>query len=198
MFKGPFEACHEVVDPQPYFADCVYDLCATLPDDSLLCPDIRSYADECRSNLVEIGLWRTRQFCRKYRVSKEDKVWSWHSDCSYEVDVFFTRLCCTRQKCHREMDQNDTGYFWSKEDRVDTLIVTMKIIGFSQGYAELCKALIHWNQCHRLLCLHDMVSEIETWHKGGYLNKCVIPQVSNPIWQFVFEHSFAGKHYPTA
>ncbi|XP_072039428.1 IgGFc-binding protein-like [Amphiura filiformis] len=60
---GPFADCHETVDPQPYFSDCVYDLCATLPDESPLCPDISVYADQCRANLVDIGLWRTRQFC---------------------------------------------------------------------------------------------------------------------------------------
>ncbi|XP_033106905.1 IgGFc-binding protein-like [Anneissia japonica] len=60
---GPFAACHEEVDPEFYYDSCVYDLCATLPDLSALCPDVQTYATLCQAYGVEISLWRTPTFC---------------------------------------------------------------------------------------------------------------------------------------
>ena len=45
---GPFAQCHLLVDPQPYYEGCVYDLCATLPDDDLVCDSFAVYAQACR------------------------------------------------------------------------------------------------------------------------------------------------------
>ncbi|PIK34071.1 putative IgGFc-binding protein [Apostichopus japonicus] len=45
---GPFENCLDLVDPTPFYEACLYDLCETLPDDSLICDSLTSYAQECR------------------------------------------------------------------------------------------------------------------------------------------------------
>ena len=45
---GPFAECHDLLDPTPYHDACVYDLCATLPDDDVLCDSLAEYAQACR------------------------------------------------------------------------------------------------------------------------------------------------------
>lgn len=43
-----FSACHQVVDPEPYYRDCLYDVCACqVKLGECLCPMIASYAKEC-------------------------------------------------------------------------------------------------------------------------------------------------------
>ena len=66
-----FAECQGVVDAAPFYADCLYDMCATYPTltEELLCADINAYARECRANLVVTGTtWRTDDFCRKYTL----------------------------------------------------------------------------------------------------------------------------------
>ena len=64
---GPFTECHEVVDPTPYYEACIYDLCATLPDDDLVCDSLAEYAQACREGGGMPDDWRavTPQ-CREY------------------------------------------------------------------------------------------------------------------------------------
>ena len=56
---GPFTQCFEFVDPTPYHEACVYDLCATLPDDDLLCDSLAEYAQACRDAGASPGDWRS-------------------------------------------------------------------------------------------------------------------------------------------
>ena len=66
--NGPFISCFELVDPAPYHFSCVYDLCATLPDDDVLCDSLAVYAQACRDAGGSPGDWRdeTPQ-CGKYQ-----------------------------------------------------------------------------------------------------------------------------------
>ncbi|KAK2820378.1 hypothetical protein Q5P01_023337 [Channa striata] len=62
---GPFSFCHEIVDPAPYFSDCVFDVCVSGnggPD--LLCRAIQAYASACQSANVPIYPWRQNTTCR--------------------------------------------------------------------------------------------------------------------------------------
>ena len=56
--RGPFAGCHSYVDPTPYHEACVYDLCATLPDDDVLCDSLAEYAQACREAGGSPGDWR--------------------------------------------------------------------------------------------------------------------------------------------
>lgn len=62
---GIFKECHSVVPPDPYFQNCVYDMCATDGQVGALCQAIESYADMCASKGVSIA-WRNNTFCRKF------------------------------------------------------------------------------------------------------------------------------------
>ncbi|XP_068162266.1 alpha-tectorin-like [Antennarius striatus] len=56
---GPFSFCHEVVDPAPYFNDCVYDVCVSGNEgQDLLCAAIKAYVSACQSASVRIFPWR--------------------------------------------------------------------------------------------------------------------------------------------
>lgn len=50
--------CHWVVDPEPYYQDCLYDLCSCqMKVPQCLCPIFAAYAKECAHREVMID-WR--------------------------------------------------------------------------------------------------------------------------------------------
>lgn len=70
-----FEDCHWIVDPEQYYEDCMYDVCACKGDmDKCFCPIFASYATECaRQGSVSVALrpesvayhsWDFSFFCR--------------------------------------------------------------------------------------------------------------------------------------
>ncbi|KAF7665729.1 hypothetical protein LDENG_00132510 [Lucifuga dentata] len=61
--KGPFAACHSILDPKPYFNDCVFDVCASDGDGKVLCDSIAAYAFNCHLAGVDVKNWRTASFC---------------------------------------------------------------------------------------------------------------------------------------
>lgn len=64
---SPFSHCHAVVPPEPFFAACVYDLCACGPGssaDSCLCDALEAYASHCRQAGVA-PVWRGPTLCGK-------------------------------------------------------------------------------------------------------------------------------------
>ncbi|XP_077996404.1 alpha-tectorin-like [Glandiceps talaboti] len=65
---GPFLTCHSFVDPEEYYYTCVYDLCASLPeDDTNACDSIELYAQTCTDRGGTHLQWRTPDFCRMYK-----------------------------------------------------------------------------------------------------------------------------------
>ncbi|KAK3525341.1 hypothetical protein QTP86_030053, partial [Hemibagrus guttatus] len=61
--KGPFAACHSVIDPQSYFRDCVYDVCMSEGDQHMLCHSVAAYMSDCQNFGVKVNNWRTSTFC---------------------------------------------------------------------------------------------------------------------------------------
>ncbi|XP_075697037.1 IgGFc-binding protein-like [Rhinoderma darwinii] len=61
--EGPLSQCHDVIDPTPFFDDCVFDACAYKGHQSVVCASIASYVSECQSNGSLIKEWRTPSFC---------------------------------------------------------------------------------------------------------------------------------------
>uniref|UniRef100_G3NK42 VWFD domain-containing protein n=1 Tax=Gasterosteus aculeatus TaxID=69293 RepID=G3NK42_GASAC len=61
--NGPFAACHGVIDPASYYQDCVYDVCMSTNEESMLCQSIVAYMSDCQSLGVNIGNWRNASFC---------------------------------------------------------------------------------------------------------------------------------------
>ncbi|CAH2318245.1 c-binding -like [Pelobates cultripes] len=61
--KGPLRQCFTVVDPSPFFDDCVYDSCQYQGYYAVTCGAIASYVLECQSKGIKIESWRTSTFC---------------------------------------------------------------------------------------------------------------------------------------
>ncbi|KAI5609967.1 zonadhesin isoform X2 [Silurus asotus] len=61
--KGPFAVCHPKVNPNSFFQNCVFDLCALGGPHSALCEAIEAYVNECQDRGVTIGPWRNSTFC---------------------------------------------------------------------------------------------------------------------------------------
>ncbi|XP_053089075.1 zonadhesin, like isoform X2 [Pangasianodon hypophthalmus] len=61
--KGPFAVCHAKVNPNSFFQNCVFDLCALGGPHSALCEAIEAYVNECQDRGVSIGPWRNSTFC---------------------------------------------------------------------------------------------------------------------------------------
>ncbi|EFA10333.2 hemocytin [Tribolium castaneum] len=53
-----FAPCHWIVDPEPYYQDCLYDMCSCeFKISKCLCPTVAAYAEECSRQGVKIS-WR--------------------------------------------------------------------------------------------------------------------------------------------
>ncbi|OXB51042.1 hypothetical protein ASZ78_013914, partial [Callipepla squamata] len=61
--RGPFADCHGVVDPAPYFEDCLFDVCLYKGHQEVLCRAVAAYVTACQSRRVSIAPWRTAAFC---------------------------------------------------------------------------------------------------------------------------------------
>ncbi|TSL34612.1 Zonadhesin [Bagarius yarrelli] len=60
--NGIFKACHNIVPPNPFFENCVFDQCGTSGSAVALCQAIESYADLCAQAGMPIS-WRNSTFC---------------------------------------------------------------------------------------------------------------------------------------
>ncbi|KAL2080288.1 hypothetical protein ACEWY4_024081 [Coilia grayii] len=65
--KGPFAACHAVLDPESYYRDCVYDVCVSglKRGIQMLCHSINAYVIDCQDVGVQVLNWRTPELCPK-------------------------------------------------------------------------------------------------------------------------------------
>lgn len=62
-----FLACHQVVDPEPYYRDCLYDVCSCqVKLGECLCPTIAAYAKECSQKGVLVDWIPEVRECGKF------------------------------------------------------------------------------------------------------------------------------------
>ncbi|NXU08580.1 FCGBP protein, partial [Pardalotus punctatus] len=61
--RGPFAACHDVIDPAPYLDDCLFDACLYEGHQDTVCQAIGAYVAACQSQGVAVQPWRTAAFC---------------------------------------------------------------------------------------------------------------------------------------
>lgn len=77
---GPFHPCHALVDPKPYLANCVADLCAFEGYKQILCRALKTYADACQREGAAVADWRKHSGCREYGPHTE-------RECTYSRSV---------------------------------------------------------------------------------------------------------------
>lgn len=56
FLTGALAACHDFVDPKPYYETCVYDLCAEKSSTNL-CNNIKLYAEACYEAGGSVPSW---------------------------------------------------------------------------------------------------------------------------------------------
>uniref|UniRef100_A0A8C1UD01 Mucin 2, oligomeric mucus/gel-forming n=1 Tax=Cyprinus carpio TaxID=7962 RepID=A0A8C1UD01_CYPCA len=107
--KGPFIVCHNKVDPNPYYENCVKDSCAcdTGGDCECFCTAIAAYAQACNEAGVCVN-WRTPEicpvYCDYYNNGTEDCTWHYspcHTPC-YKTCLNLNGTCSNNSLPHLE------------------------------------------------------------------------------------------------
>ncbi|NXA23171.1 FCGBP protein, partial [Ibidorhyncha struthersii] len=62
-FQGPFKACHDIVKPQDFYRNCLYDVCMSNGAKKILCQVLESYASTCKKHGAVVHDWRTPSGC---------------------------------------------------------------------------------------------------------------------------------------
>ncbi|XP_016064626.1 PREDICTED: IgGFc-binding protein [Miniopterus natalensis] len=60
---GSLAACHKLLDPNGPLQDCVFDLCVSGGNQSILCSHIHAYVSACQAAGGQIKPWRNESFC---------------------------------------------------------------------------------------------------------------------------------------
>lgn len=63
--NSSFLDCHGVVNASAYYRTCLFRLCQSGGNQSELCDSVARYASACKNAEVEVGQWRSFNFCRK-------------------------------------------------------------------------------------------------------------------------------------
>ncbi|XP_069057919.1 IgGFc-binding protein-like [Pleurodeles waltl] len=61
--SGPLSACYAKINPDIYYNNCIFDLCAGNGDRKVLCHNIQSYVAACQAAGITIQPWRSDSFC---------------------------------------------------------------------------------------------------------------------------------------
>ncbi|XP_073426571.1 IgGFc-binding protein-like isoform X2 [Dendrobates tinctorius] len=61
---GPFQDCHRVVNPEPYFQFCILDFCYHSARQDVFCKVIEAYTAACQEANGIVYEWRKNNFCR--------------------------------------------------------------------------------------------------------------------------------------
>lgn len=63
--NSSFLACHTVVNPSPFFRNCLYNMCVREGNRSALCSSLQAYATACQDAQVGLASWRSATNCRE-------------------------------------------------------------------------------------------------------------------------------------
>ncbi|XP_049448994.1 alpha-tectorin [Epinephelus fuscoguttatus] len=61
--NSSFLACHAVVNPSPFFRNCLYNMCVREGNRSALCSSLQAYATACQDAQVGLASWRSATNC---------------------------------------------------------------------------------------------------------------------------------------
>nr|XP_023969614.2 zonadhesin-like [Chrysemys picta bellii] len=63
ILSPKYQACHGLLDPQPFIQSCLFDMCEYQGMASTLCDIVQAYAEACKSQGVAGLSWRNSTFC---------------------------------------------------------------------------------------------------------------------------------------
>ncbi|KAM8834963.1 alpha-tectorin [Synchiropus picturatus] len=61
--NSSFLACHTVVNPSPFFRNCLYNMCVKDGNRSALCSSLHAYATACQDAQIGLTSWRSATNC---------------------------------------------------------------------------------------------------------------------------------------
>lgn len=64
---GSFSGCHSTVDPEPFFQNCVNDLCMSNGKEDLFCSSLTEYTFACQEAGAEVRPWRGERCCEYHK-----------------------------------------------------------------------------------------------------------------------------------
>ncbi|XP_060137932.1 zonadhesin [Zootoca vivipara] len=145
---GPkYESCHSTIDPQPFFQNCLYDMCEYQGMASVLCDNIQSYVEACKSQGVDTISWRNSTFC-PLPCSPHSHYTECASPCPATCSNLYAPASCQRRTTCMEGCACDRGYVLS-----DDSCVLMR-------------------DCGCLSAQHEYYNPGETWVTANCLERC--------------------------
>ncbi len=60
---GSFSECHSTVDPEPFFQNCVSDLCLSHGKEEMFCSSLTEYTFACQEEGAKVKPWRGDKCC---------------------------------------------------------------------------------------------------------------------------------------
>ncbi len=107
--QGPFRVCQTVLNPAPFFEDCVYDVCLYNGRSDILCQAITAYVSACQAMGRTISPWRTAEFCGE-RNPGQLYLDLFEKQCTWQYCVHTQ----TELDCHEIISNRTKTYFRMK------------------------------------------------------------------------------------
>ncbi|XP_033026094.1 zonadhesin [Lacerta agilis] len=145
---GPkYQPCHATIDPQPFFQNCLFDMCEYQGMASVLCDNIQSYVEACKSQGVDSISWRNSTFC-PLPCPTHSHYTECSSPCPATCSNLYAPASCQRPTSCVEGCACDRGYVLS-----DDSCVLMR-------------------DCGCLSAQHEYYNPGETWVTANCLERC--------------------------
>ncbi len=107
--QGPFRVCQTMLNPAPFFEDCVYDVCLYNGRRDILCQAITAYVSACQATGRTISPWRTAEFCGE-RNPGQLYLDLFEKPCTWQYCVHTP----TELDCHEIISNRTKTYFRMK------------------------------------------------------------------------------------
>ncbi|XP_053116834.1 zonadhesin [Hemicordylus capensis] len=205
---GPkYQACHSVIDPQPFLKNCLFDLCEYQGMASVLCDNLQSYVEACKSQGVAGLSWRNSTFC-PLPCQPHSRYSECTSPCPATCANLYAPASCLRLTACVEGCACDRGYVLS-----DDSCVSMRDCGcldnhqeyhspgdswVTAGCLQRCSCLDNGKiTCQPLQCLpgsHCALSATgERYCRPAKFHRCVVSGDPHYRTFDAFVHHFQGR-----
>ncbi|XP_061446246.1 zonadhesin [Rhineura floridana] len=147
ILEPKYQPCHGIIDPQPFIQNCLYDMCEYQGMASVLCDNIQSYVEACKSQGA-VGLsWRNITFC-PLPCPLHSHYTNCSSPCPATCANLYAPASCQRPTACAEGCACDRGYILS-----DDTCVSMR-------------------DCGCLDNRHEYYNPGDTWVNANCLQRC--------------------------
>ncbi|XP_041932210.1 IgGFc-binding protein-like [Alosa sapidissima] len=180
--KGPFAACQAVLDSEPYYRDCIYDVCVagSTWHTKMLCHSINAYVLDCQDIGIKILNWRTSSFCPMICPSNshyEDCALPCQTPCPGLTSITCADTCAEGCACNTGYYFNGTGcvlqdecscYINGQTIKIGETIVTQNC---EERYICQKSGVV---LTEHISCNIDENCEVQNGVRGCYPKQCVM------------------------